>query len=232
MAKQKTNEGAVLATWLTNNNTSVQALADDLGVKRGTVYYHLKSESIADEFKNRLIQKGYHIPEIGVKPLTKKQATKDEATRVDLYDQNIMWVPLVASYAHAGYMSGYADPEFLDSLPKEPFPADREYKGTYMCFEVKGDSMDDDSKRAICQGDKLLCRELGRQHWKNKLHIHKYDFVIGMKTDGLVVKQIVAHDVANGIITLHSLNPLYEDYDVKLEDVAVLFNVVEIKRKR
>jgi phage repressor protein C with HTH and peptisase S24 domain len=53
-----------------------------------------------------------------------------------------------------------------------------------------------------------------------------------MKTDGLVVKQIEAHDVANGIITLHSLNPLYEDYDVKLEDVAVLFNVVEIKRKR
>ena len=55
-----------------------------------------------------------------------------------------MLVPFVNQYAYGGYTSGFADEEYLDSLPTWPFPVDdREYKGTYRAFEVRGESMDD-----------------------------------------------------------------------------------------
>lgn len=145
----------------------------------------------------------------------------------------IMMVPLVNQYAHAGYMSGYADAVYIESLPKTPWVVDHEYKGKYVSFEVRGDSMDDGLKHSYEQGDVLLCREIYQDYWKSKLHFNSWDaFVIVHKTDGIVVKQIVAHDVENGIITVHSFNPLYEDYKIYLREVAQIFNVVKQQKNK
>lgn len=148
-------------------------------------------------------------------------------------DTNVMMVPLVNQYAHAGYMSGYADEEYVETLPKIPWIVDKEYKGRYISFEVKGDSMDDGLKHSYEQGDILLCREINPDYWKCKLHIHQWDaFVIVHKTDGIVVKQIIDHDVEKGIITVHSFNPIYEDYKIDLREVAQIFNVVKQQKNK
>jgi DNA-binding XRE family transcriptional regulator len=146
-------------------------------------------------------------------------------------DQMVMRVPLVNQYAYAGYLSGFSDAEYLDELPHVPFYADREYKGTYMAFEVRGDSMDDGSRASIVEGDILLCREINPSYWQHKLHIHKWNFVIVHRDSGILIKQIIAHNVATGIITMHSLNGMYEDKKLNLKDVVQLFNVVKIERK-
>lgn len=153
----------------------------------------------------------------------------DSAIYIDNY--NTMFVPLINQYAYGSYLNGYSDPEYIDDLPKVPFESDREHKGDYLCFEVKGDSMDDDSKESYVEGDILLCRNVRQEYWKSKLHIHKWDFVIVHKEKGIVVKRITHHDVEKGIITLHSLNDFYEDYDVHLSDVSQIFNIVDFKRK-
>lgn len=148
-------------------------------------------------------------------------------------DTNVMMVPLVNQYAHAGYMSGYADEEYVETLPKIPWIVDKEYKGRYISFEVKGDSMDDGLKHSYEQGDILLCREINPDYWKSKLHIHQWDaFVIVHKTEGIVVKQIIDHDVEKGIITVHSFNPIYEDYKIDLREVAQIFNVVKQQKNK
>jgi phage repressor protein C with HTH and peptisase S24 domain len=148
-------------------------------------------------------------------------------------DTNVMMVPLVNQYAHAGYMSGYADEEYVETLPKIPWIVDKEYKGRYISFEVKGDSMDDGLKHSYEQGDILLCREINPDYWKCKLHIHQWDaFVIVHKTEGIVVKQIIDHDVEKGIITVHSFNPIYEDYKIDLREVAQIFNVVKQQKNK
>lgn len=148
-------------------------------------------------------------------------------------DTNVMMVPLVNQYVHAGYMSGYADEEYVETLPKIPWIVDKEYKGRYISFEVKGDSMDDGLKHSYEQGDILLCREINPDYWKCKLHIHQWDaFVIVHKTDGIVVKQIIDHDVEKGIITVHSFNPIYEDYKIDLREVAQIFNVVKQQKNK
>lgn len=148
-------------------------------------------------------------------------------------DTNVMMVPLVNQYVHAGYMSGYADEEYVETLPKIPWIVDKEYKGRYISFEVKGDSMDDGLKHSYEQGDILLCREINPDYWKCKLHIHQWDaFVIVHKTEGIVVKQIIDHDVEKGIITVHSFNPIYEDYKIDLREVAQIFNVVKQQKNK
>lgn len=82
----------------------------------------------------------------------------------------------------------------------------------------------------ICQGDKLICRHIKQSLWQYKFYMQQWNFVIVHKTEGILVKRIIAHDTKTGIITQHSLNPLYEDIQVHLNDVSQMFNVIEIHR--
>lgn len=143
-------------------------------------------------------------------------------------------VPLVTHRAQAGFLAGWGDDEYLDELPKVPWEVDREYKGKYMTFEVSGDSMesDTDPRESLFEGDLLLCREVQRIHWKNKLHIHKWDFVIVHREQGILVKRIKEHVTGNGTLVLHSLNPYYEDFNVEMDDLIAIFNIVDVKRSR
>ncbi|SFW11303.1 Peptidase S24-like [Sinomicrobium oceani] len=143
---------------------------------------------------------------------------------------NLMEVPHVPIHAQAGFLSGYGDQAYMDELPKQFWEVDREYKGHYVCFEVKGDSMDDNSSEAILEGDKVLCREIQRHHWQYKLHINQWNFVIVHKDEGIIIKRITDHDVEKGVVTCHSLNPYYDDFKLNLNDVIALFNVVDLKR--
>lgn len=137
-------------------------------------------------------------------------------------------IPLVPIRARAGYLSGYSDESFIEELPTIPVLTDRAFKGKYMCFEVEGDSMDNGSDKSLKDADVILCREVRKELWRSKLHIHDWYFVI-VHQDGIMVKQIVDHNVNTGEITCHSLNPLYgEDFKINLSDVYELYNVIKI----
>lgn len=145
---------------------------------------------------------------------------------------NIMTIPLVGQYAQAGYLSGFCDSDYMEALPQIPVMADHELRGDYVAFEVRGDSMDDQSDESLKEGDILICRRINPEYWKFKLHINKWDFVIVHRTEGVLVKRIVDHNVETGDIHLHSLNPMYPDFTLNLGNVAQLFNVVQVSRTR
>lgn len=159
-----------------------------------------------------------------------KQAEKGSATLYSFTEHNIMDIPMVNQYAYAGYLAGYADQEYLHQLPRMPWVIDRERKGNYMCFEMRGESMYDGSASSYLPGDILLAREVRREYWKSKLHINNWDFIIVTKSDGILVKRIIKHDVDEGVLTLHSLNEDFEDFEINLDEIAQIFNVVDIKR--
>lgn len=142
-------------------------------------------------------------------------------------DLNYMNVPVVHIKARCGYLAGYADEGYIDSLPTMPVIVDKTYHGRYMIFEAEGDSMDDGTRNSICDGDKLLCREVRRDLWLPKLHINDWYFVIVHRTEGIAIKQITAQD-ENGNITCHSLNDMFNDYSVNLDDVAEIYNVIKV----
>lgn len=143
-----------------------------------------------------------------------------------------MHVPLVNQYAYAGYLNGYQDRTYIESLPTIPFLADHEGRGNYIVFEVKGDSMNDGTEEGYIEGDRLLCREIPSHLWvDSKLHIKKWDFVV-VHEEGVIVKRIIDHDVANHTITVRSLNDFYPDRVIDLAEVRQIFNVVELQRPK
>lgn len=136
-------------------------------------------------------------------------------------------VRLVSNKAKAGWSEGYYNEEYLEELPFVMIDADENYKGKYLAFEVEGDSMEPD----YLEGDIVICREIQRHLWGSKLHYKDWDFVIAHSTNGIMLKEITAHNVETGDITCHSLNPKYEDFVLNLHQVAHLYNVVEVRQK-
>jgi lambda repressor-like predicted transcriptional regulator len=139
-----------------------------------------------------------------------------------------MRVPLVPVRAYAKYVDEHRDAEFLNDLEEVEFIVDKIGLGRYYAFEIKGDSMDDDSKRSICDKDIVLARELSRDYWRDKLHSDEYPFWIVILDNTVVCKQIVGQDLERCEITCHSLNPSpeYADFTLSLNDVRQLCNIV------
>ncbi|GEM_PF-1942328 len=144
----------------------------------------------------------------------------------------LLTTELVPVHAQAGYLAGYQDQEFIETLPKFRTTVDRFAKGKYRHFEASGDSMDNGNIReAIPDGAILMCREIKREHWNSKLHTHRWpNYVFVHRTEGIVVKQIAHQDVKNGILVLRSLNEnkeKYPDFEVNLDDMLEIYNVVK-----
>ena len=147
--------------------------------------------------------------------------------------QFLMIVPLVEPYAQAGYTSGYSDERFIEELPKHTIIVNQRHKGLYRAFRVMGDSMDDDSKKSICDGDIVTGRSIEKHHWTSRFHLHKFTDYIIVHKEGVIIKTITEHDVEEGIIYCQSRNQdksKYRDYELNLSEVNQIFNVVDVTR--
>lgn len=136
------------------------------------------------------------------------------ATTVDSNnDENIELVP---EKAKAGYTSGYADPEYISELPvfKLPF-LDRQKK--YRTFQVSGDSMLPVPEGAWITGEYI-------QDWNNIADNTPCIFIT--RDDGVVFKIAENQIDPNQQFRLHSLNPLYEPYNLPVEEIVEVWKFV------
>lgn len=146
----------------------------------------------------------------------------------------LMNTPLIPVKAYAGYITSWGDEEYINDLPVHPIIVDQAHRGEYKSFEVTGDSMDDGSKYSIEDRSIATGRRLDRSHWKNKFHLKKFSRYIIVSLDGILIKEIIDHDTKTGIITCHSLNPdkkQYPDFELSLDRVIQIFNVVQVTKK-
>lgn len=155
-----------------------------------------------------------------------------ESNAEPLHNERRAGVRLVSQYAYAGYLTGYGDSEYIDTLPTIDFTPDREMTGNWLAFEVKGDSMEDGSIDSYIEGEIVICREVERDYWKDsRLFINKRDFVI-VHEEGVLIKRIIEHNVERHTITIHSLNPMYQDRVLDLAQVKQIFSIVESRKQR
>lgn len=136
-------------------------------------------------------------------------------------------VRLVTNKAKAGWSDGYYNEEYLQDMPIVVIDADENYKGKYLAFEVAGDSMEPD----YLEGDIVICREVQRHLWNSKLHFKDWDFVIAHSTQGIMLKEVIDHNVETGDIICRSINPKHKDFTLNLREIAHLYNVVEVRQK-
>ena len=141
-------------------------------------------------------------------------------------------VPLVPFSARAGALCGFGDPQWLEDKQTMQVLVDSRLKGDYVLFEVEGDSMDDGSRDSFLDGDVLLCRVVPQSDWQYSIKKRRATFcVLATKQDGIALKQITKHDRIKQVITCHSLNPAYDDYEVTLSDVQAIFYVEELNKR-
>jgi transcriptional regulator with XRE-family HTH domain len=134
-------------------------------------------------------------------------------------------VPFVPVKAAAGYLAGYADPEFLDEL--NTFTLPMLAPGDYRAFEIIGDSMLPTPSGSVIVGEKVAS-------FKEVKNSNTY--IVVSNSDGVVYKRIITNDdrskEGNGDrLTLLSDNPLYEPYQVNTTDIVEIWKAVYIIHK-
>ena len=129
----------------------------------------------------------------------------------------IRFVPVKAA---AGYMTGYADPEFVDEL--NTFTLPMLAPGQYRAFEIMGDSMLPTPSGSVIVGEKVE----GLDDLKNS-----NTYVVLSRNEGVAYKRVMRNNRLKNKITLISDNPQYEPYNVSSEDVLEIWKAVFILQK-
>ncbi len=129
----------------------------------------------------------------------------------------IQFVPLKAA---AGYLNGYADPDFLDEL--NTFTLPMLAPGQYRAFEIVGDSMLPTPSGSVIVGEKV-------NDFEDVKNSNTY--VVLSKSDGVVYKRIMKNTKSKNKLTLISDNPIYEPYNVNSDEVLEVWKAVYILQK-
>jgi phage repressor protein C with HTH and peptisase S24 domain len=136
------------------------------------------------------------------------------ATTVD--SSNNENVELVNQKASAGYRTGFADPEYIKVLPTFHMPfLSKEKK--YRTFQINGDSMLPIPDGSWVTGEFV-------QNWN--LIRDGQPYIILTLNDGIMFKVVYNLIRTESRLSLHSLNPLYEPYDVEIKDVREVWKFV------
>jgi transcriptional regulator with XRE-family HTH domain len=122
-------------------------------------------------------------------------------------------IELVPQKASAGYLNGYADPEFIEELPKFQLPVLPE-NATYRAFEISGDSMLPLQSGTIVIGQYV-------ESVTDLKNGKTYILVTG--SEGVVYKRIFKYGDTPDLFNLVSDNKQYSPYDVKGNDIVEIW---------
>jgi len=122
-------------------------------------------------------------------------------------------IEVITEKATAGYLSGYADPEYIEKMPLMGLPF--KVNGKHRTFTIKGDSMP-----PLKTGDHVIGKyvESIQDIKSNKTYI------LLTKEDGIVYKRIFK--LNNNSLELHSDNRTYLPYLIKASEVLEVWEFV------
>ena len=121
----------------------------------------------------------------------------------------IQFVPVKAA---AGYLAGYADPDFIDEL--NTFTLPMLAGGSYRAFEIVGDSMLPTQSGSVIVGEKL--ENIDEVKTSNT-------YIVVSRNEGIVYKRVLKNNRSKNKVTLVSDNPLYESYQVNSDEIVEIW---------
>lgn len=166
-------------------------------------------EIVADLFKLSLDE--ILLKDLSVTSETGGYLQKRRMMKMGSADRNVIhFVPVKAA---AGYMTGYADSEFIDEL--NTFTLPMLTGGNFRAFEIIGDSMLPTPSGSIIVGEKVESIDDTKNHQA---------YIVVSKSEGIVYKRIVKNNRSKNKITLESDNPAYQPYQINTEDILELWH--------
>ncbi len=139
---------------------------------------------------------------------------KRRAQKLAAGTNEIQFVPVKAA---AGYLAGYADPEFIDEL--NTFTLPMLAPGQYRAFEIVGDSMLPTPSGSIIVGEKVE----DINDVKNT-----FTYIVVSRNEGIVYKRVMKNNRTKNKYTLVSDNPTYQPYQVNGEDIIEVWKATMI----
>jgi transcriptional regulator with XRE-family HTH domain len=203
------------------NSLSQEQFADQLNLTRARIgsYEEERCDPPIDVLIK--ISKLYHI---AIDALVKADLRKfDIASMMKVGENRILFpivvdsqnndlVEVVTMKASAGYLNGYADPEYIESLPIMNLPF--KITGKHRAFPIHGDSM---------PPLKSGCFVIGKFTESLKDIKDGQTYVFVTKDDGIVYKRAYKK---GSTIHLHSDNKQYDPYTIKASDVLEIWEFV------
>jgi transcriptional regulator with XRE-family HTH domain len=122
-------------------------------------------------------------------------------------------VEVITAKASAGYLNGYADPEYVENLPIMNLPF--KITGKHRAFQIKGDSMP-----PLKDGSYVI----GKYVESLTDIVNGNTYILITKEDGIVYKRI--QKKGNTLLELHSDNKVYQPYTVKASDIIEVWQFV------
>jgi transcriptional regulator with XRE-family HTH domain len=165
-------------------------------------------ETVADMFKLTLDE--LLLKDLSNSINTGSYLQKRRMQKMMSADRNLIhFVPVKAA---AGYLTSYADSEFIDEL--NTFTLPMLAGGNYRAFEIIGDSMLPTPSGSIIVGEKVESLD----DVKNDMA-----YIVVSKNEGIVYKRIVKNNRAKNKVSLVSDNPIYQPYQINTEDIVELW---------
>lgn len=172
-------------------------------------------ETICDMFKltlDELLRK-----DLSTETSTGNYLAKRRALKLSGAVTPIAFVPVKAA---AGYLTGYADHEFIDEL--NTFTLPMLSGGHYRAFEILGDSMLPTPSGSIIVGEKVDALD----EVKNNAAC-----ILVSRNDGIVYKRIQKNNKTKNKLTLVSDNPTFQPYTINSDDVLEMWEAQYIISK-
>jgi transcriptional regulator with XRE-family HTH domain len=193
-----------------------EEFARKLKIKRSLVgaYEEERAEPRLDVLENMCSIFKLSLEELLLKDLA---ALKNGGSYVDKRRQlkleaklnEIQFVPVKAA---AGYLAGYADPEFIDEL--NTFTLPMLAPGEYRAFEIIGDSMLTTPSGSIIVGERV--EDVNDVRANNT-------YIVVSKNEGIAYKRIMKNNRYKNKLTLISDNPQFEPYHVNPDDILEIW---------
>ncbi len=165
-------------------------------------------EIVADTFKLTLDE--LLLKDLSASSNSGSYLQKRRMQKMATAERNVIhFVPVKAA---AGYLTGYADTEFIDEL--NTFTLPMLTGGNYRAFEIIGDSMLPTPSGSIIVGEKVDSLDDVKNNQA---------YIVVSRNEGIVYKRIVKNNKQKNKLSLVSDNPNYQPYQVNAEDIVELW---------
>jgi phage repressor protein C with HTH and peptisase S24 domain len=125
-------------------------------------------------------------------------------------------IELIPEKAKAGYATGFADPEFIRSLPTFHLPF-LSYDRKYRTFQISGDSMYPIPDGSYVTGEYV-------ENWFFIRNRHAY--IILTIEDGILFKVAENLISTDNKLRLYSLNPIYSPFELHVSEIKEVWKFV------
>ena len=210
-----------------NNHLTQEQLAEKIGIKRSLLGAY--EEGRADPRLNNLL-KFSEVFKVSVDTLISEDVSgfdsafgnvfstkpRMKVLSITVDQKGEEYIDLIPQKASAGYLNGYADPEYLEDMPKFklPFIAG---DGTYRAFEISGDSM-----LPLVPGTVIICKYM---ETASEIKSGK-PYILLTSTEGIVFKRVYIGNTHTNTCELVSDNKFYQSYEVSKEDIMEVWEAV------